>query len=708
MDTCMLKDSLNSKERVLDLLITRSKTNKIRLSKIPLQVGLSAAEVSPIINNIKFNNLIDIDRHGRINVKIPENSVMGTIFTSPTGNGFVKGDNGETYFVPKSFLKNAVHKDRVLIVPTIKPEKEKNQEAMVLYVISHGITSVVGTYIPSENDKFGFVISDDNRINFDLYIGKNYTNGAKAYDKVIANIIKFPDKPGKKPVGSIAEIIGLAGDIKVEQESIIKSFGLPEKFPADVIKESQIFNKDKPENWDLSHRTDFRNETIVTIDCDDTKDLDDAISVKRTPKGYELGVYIADVAHYVREGSPTDKEAFKRGNSTYLLNEVVPMLHPVLSNNLCSLNPNEPKLVLAIVMQIDKNGNVFSHTISEGIIKTRTRLNYTEVSKALSEDSSEFISKYGKDIFDMMIISKELSKKLFEKRLKRGSIEFDIPEPEIVLDDNGVCIDIKPERRGLANDIIEEFMVLTNETIAEFFFKKQIPLIYRVHSSPFKNKLENFVKIAKEYGIECDSILKDEVLPKDLQIILETLNQSPAAIPLKMMLLQSMKQAKYNEILTPHFGLASSYYCHFTSPIRRYPDLIVHRIIKLYLRGAFCNDAIKSKYEQICYEASKQCSRTERISDNAEREVIKNKAFEFISNNMDKTYTAIIHSMNKGGMYITLNNSLTGFIKHKTYSFDAENLRASINNEEYKIGDVLTVKACAINKNTREIMFEIL
>ena len=705
MDVCKVKDK-NPREIILDLLLTQ-KDNKLRLSKIPFKTGLTSSEVSEVISSMKVNNLVSVDRHGRLNINIPKNSITGTIYTAPTGNGFVKGDNGQTYYVPKTFLKTAVHKDRVLISPTYKPAKDKNQEGIVLYVISHEIDTIVGTYIPSENGKFGFVISDDNRVNFDLYIGKKYTNGAKAYDKVVANITKFPDRPGKKPIGEITEVIGLAGDIEVEQESIIKSFGLPEKFPPDVIKESQIFQGDKPENWDLSHRTDFRDKLIITMDCDDTKDLDDAISIERTNDGYELGVYIADVAHYVREGSATDREALKRGNSTYLLNDVIPMLHPVLSNNLCSLNPKEDKLVLAVIMNIDNNGYVKSHKICEGIMQSRTRLNYTEVTKALTVDNSEFITKHGNDIFEMMVISKELSDKLMDNRLQRGSIEFAIPEPEVVLDKEGNCIDIKPEKRGIANDIIEEFMVLTNETVAKFFFEKKIPFIYRIHPTPFKNKLETFRIIAERYGVKCDEIVKDDLTPKELQKLVKKIDETNAPVPLRMLLLQSMKQAKYSEILTPHFGLGSSYYCHFTSPIRRYPDLMIHRIIKMYLKGCFCNSAMNEKYNEICHEAAKQASRTERVSDNAQREVIKNKCLEYISNNMENEYTAVIHSLNKAGMYVTLSNSLTGFIKNKNYSFSPEEIKGYINDKEYNIGDVLTVKASAINKNTREAMFEI-
>lgn len=694
-------------QEILLKYIISAGDKKLRKERLHNKIELDQQVINHELYIMQKNKIIEIDRHGRITSKIPQNAAIGTVYTSNTGAGFIRISEDKTLYIPKGFMKNAIHKDKVLVVPTLKPAKEKNEEGMVLYVIDHGLNRVIGTYVPAENEKFGFVIPDDGRINFDLYIGKNYLNGANPYDKVVASIEEFPKTPGKHPAGKIVEVIGMAGDIKAEQESVIKAMGLPEKFPSEVMKECQIFDKDRPDKWDLSHRTDFRDETIVTIDCDTSKDLDDAISIKRTENGYELGVYIADVAHYVREGTELDKEALNRGNSTYLLNQVIPMLPNILSDNLCSLNPDTQKLVLAVTMQINKNGYVTSHNICEGVIKTSGRLNYSETTKALSGDNKEFINNHGQDIFDMLVIGKELADILLNKRIDRGAIEFGIPETEVVLDENGKCIDIKPSERGIANDMIEEFMLITNETVAKDFFEKGIPFVYRVHPAPMSSKIEMFKTVANIYDIHYDDLNIEDIKPKDIQMILNNIIGNDMETSIKTMLLQSMKQARYSEILTPHFGLAAQYYCHFTSPIRRYADLMIHRIIKMYLRGSFVNDALITKYTKICGDVAKQVSKTERISDQAEKEVIKSKAFEFMVENEDAEYDGYIRSMNKIGMFVALDNSLDGFIKQKGYSFDKDSYVAKINDKTFKIGDRVKVKTYTINHNTKEVMFTI-
>lgn len=695
------------KVQVIEFIKKHGADNKLRLEKVSIPLNIEKNLFREIIKELKGCNLIEVDRHGRLISHIPSNSVLGTIYTTPTGAGFVTTDSQESYYIPKPFVKMAIHKDYVLISPLNGTQNGKTKEAIVLTVISHNLDKVVGTYMPSENNKYGFIISDDKRINFDLYVSKNYTNNAMPYDKVVALIKRFPNKEGKRPVGEIVEILGLRGEKETEQLSIIKSYDLPEKFPPNVMKESQAFDKDRSENWDLSHRTDYRDKLIVTIDCDTSKDLDDAISIERTENGYELGVYIADVAHYVREGTGLDKEAFERGNSVYLLDQVVPMLPPILSNNLCSLNPNEPKLTMALIMEFDENGTIIKHNLSESIIISKDRLNYTETTKYLSGDTSEFLSRHDKSIGDMLNVGFELSQKLFKKRLARGSVEFDIPETDIILDENGNCIDIKPEARGIANDLIEEFMLVANETIAKFFYEQKIPFVYRVHPTPFASKLENFTQMAESYGIECECLKKDPISPADLRDFLAQIETSSLKTPVKMLLLQSMQQARYSEIRVSHFGLASDYYCHFTSPIRRYPDLAIHRLIKMWLRKAFINDAMNQKYTKFCSEVSKQSSKTERVAERAEKEVKRNKVFEYISHNMNREYKAIIKSFNKVGIFIILENSLDGFMKDKSYIWDSENNSGSIWGEHLVMGQSVTVKAIAINQNTKEVLFKV-
>lgn len=698
--------SLN--RNILNILTKDDRSNKIRLTKLSNQLLVDTTTLKGALREFAGNNLVELDRHGRIINKLPKNTYFGTIYTTATGSGFVKTENNETFYIPKPFMKNAIYQDTVLISPLANIGTSKTPEAMILAIVEHKLNKVVGTLIPSENQRFAFVVPDDKRINFDLYVGKNYINGAQPYDKVVAEIVKFPTRIGKRPSGNIIEVLGLKGEKESEELSVIRNFNLPEKFPPAVQKEESLFNGDSPQKWDLSHRIDCRDKLVVTMDCDTSKDLDDAFSVVKTENGYELGVYIADVAHYVRENSAIDKEAFKRGNSVYFFNQVIPMLPTILSNNLCSLNPREDKLVLAVIMNINNNGEVTDFNISEGVINSAGRLNYTESTNFLNGFNDDFRNKHGNDIADMLIISRELADILMQKRIRRGAIEFDIHEPELIFDENGKCIEIRPEKRGISNDIIEEFMLCANEVVAKFLSDNKLPGIFRIHPSPFSSKIENFIALANSYNIECSELNVDEITPGVLQKFIEKLSGTDMEIPVKMQLLQSMQQARYSEIRSPHFSLASNYYCHFTSPIRRYPDLIVHRIIKLYLRGSFCNEALTQKYIKICSEAASQCSKTERVAERAEEEATQIKIFEYISEHMEDEYTAMVKNLNKIGIFIMLDNSLEGFIKDKSYKFNKESFSADICGKNIKIGDKIKVRVVNINKNSKEIMFQII
>jgi len=456
---------------------------------------------------------------------------------------------------------------------------------------------------------------------------------------------------------------------------------------------------------DIKNRIDFRDRTIFTIDDIAAKDLDDAISIKKDGNFYEVGVYIADVSHYVKANSAIDKEAFLRGNSVYLIDKVIPMLPKVLSNNLCSLNENEDRLVLAVLMRVDKYGRVVKSNICEGVIHSKGRLTYDEVTAYLEGKNPQFSQKFP-EIAKDILIAKELAEALVEKRARRGSIDFDIDESYIKLDENGNPIVVEAYRKGIANSIIEELMILANETVAKKFFDLGIPFVYRIHDKPRTEKLEAFVSVANAYGLKFKVKDLKNIQPKDLQEFLSGLANDKIKTPLKIILLQSMQQARYSNENMMHFGLASEFYSHFTSPIRRYPDLQIHRIIKEYLHNEL-NNLKREKYEKIASEVARHCSRMERIAEKAEEEFDKLKISEFIMNNKDVVFEGIIRNFNKAGIYVMLKNTADRFIKIPDFQFDEKNYTGILNGKKVELGDIIKVKPKVFNLNTKEIIFEV-
>lgn len=640
-----------------------------------------------------------------------DNYFIGKIFFNSIGNGFVS-DKNEDYFINKKDILNALHEDIVLVIKTKHSTNTKRAEGKVISVLERNITKLVGTFIQYE--KGAFVLPDNDKINRDIYIPDRFKNNAKSYDKVEVKIVKYPTYKTNdnntltvfNPEGEIVEILGVSGEKGVDSLSIIKENNIRDGFPSEVNRESERISS-KILNEEKEKRLDLTNEIIYTIDGIDAKDLDDAISVKKIGDNFELGVHIADVTHYVKENGAIDHEALLRGTSVYLVDQVIPMLPKILCNNVCSLNPNEEKLTLSCIMKINELGQVINSKVVESIIKSKARLVYEDVSKYLEDNNIEFEKKYP-EVSTSLKIGQELSEILFKKRLKRGSIEFDTPEPQFILDDDGKVIEIKPYERGIANNLIEEFMLIANETIAEKFNKLKIPFVYRVHENPRQEKLELFDKIAENYGIKTCFSENENINSKELQEFLEENQKNDNIESFKILLLQSMQQARYSNKCLHHFGLGSDYYCHFTSPIRRYPDLQIHRIIKDSLHGNI-NKITKEKYEKKTEEVAEYCSKAERKADQAERDLDKAKMYEYICNHKNEEFIGKVKSFNKTGFFICLDNTAEGYVKPLNFEFDKDSYTGFLNEQEIRLGQKLKVKLKnSNNNNSKEILFDII
>lgn len=631
-----------------------------------------------------------------------EDIFIGKIFFSPKGYAFVHDLHTESanYYVSKSNTGNAFHED-IVVAKICKEEKTgKKAEAKVLITLSHTITELVGTFEKSEH--FGFVRPDNLKFNADIYIPNDCCNKAMSFEKVFVKIERFV--PGKNPIGRIVEILGAKGDKDAESLSVIKENGLRDQFPPGVKKEAMSI---KPfiSQEEIDKRVDFRDRIIFTIDGKDAKDLDDAISIEKLKDGYKLGVYIADVAHYVKEGSEIDKEAIERGTSVYLLDRVIPMLPNILCNNVCSLNRDTEKLVLACEMKIDFNGNVVNSTISEGIITSKGRLNYEDVNLFLAGEFDDFAKEYP-EIAIQLKTGIELADILRNKRKKEGSLEFDRPETKVVLNEDGKVVSISPYPRGVSNDMIEEFMLITNQTVSKTFYENNIPFLYRIHDYPRKEKLEVFLDVAKKCGLDLSIKNTECANPVELKELMESIKDDPSYDALSLMLLRSMQQAKYSPIKSIHFGLSFEFYSHFTSPIRRYPDLQIHRIIKEYLHGKMSQNR-KMHYLDVTTSIATKASKKERLAEKAEKDLKLSKIIEYLNENTSEVFDATITSFNKGGIFVSLDNTVSGYVKINNFNFDEANYTGQANNESFKLGQKIKVSPVKANINNQEVTFRL-
>ncbi len=580
----------------------------------------------------------------------------GTFIHNSRGFGFVEIEGrGQDLFIPEEEINGAFHKDMVQ-VELLKEKRGKRQEAKVTAILSHGITRIVGTYDHAGN--FGFVIPDDEKIGTDIFVPKERSKGAVTGHKVVVELVSYGDER-HKPEGKVVEILGHANDPGVDILSIVKGFGLPEEFPERVLNQAARVSKDVSEK-DREGRKDLRSLLMVTIDGEDAKDLDDAVSLYKEGGNYHLGVHIADVTNYVQENSALDHEAWERGTSIYLVDRVIPMLPHALSNGICSLNMKEDRLALSCLMTLDSKGDVIDHEIVETVINVDRRMSYTEVNKILEKDQ-EMTRRY-KDFVPMFLQMKELADIVREKRKKRGSIDFEFPESKIVLDEKGIPLSIEPYERNAATKIIEDFMLLANETVAQHFYWLDVPFVYRTHDYPDPEKILKLGTFINNFGYHIKVKSGDnEIHPKEIQKLLGKIEGSSQEALISRLTLRSMKKAGYTVECTGHFGLACSYYCHFTSPIRRYPDLQIHRIIKEQLRGRL-NESRIAHYEEILPQTAKHSSDMERRADEAERETDKLKKVQYMENKIGQIYEGVVSGITAWGIYVELANTVEGMI----------------------------------------------
>lgn len=614
-------------------------------------------ELKTILNELLMEGRLQISKRGKYSKGEEGGGLVGTFISHPKGFGFVEIEGrSEDLYIPESGVNGAFHQDQVQ-VELLKGQGGRRQEARIVKILSHGLTKVVGTYQKSKS--FGFVIPDLEKISTDIYIPAEGSKGAVTGHKVVVELTDYGDDK-HKPEGRITEILGHVNDPGVDILSIVKGYDLPVEFEEKLLNQAERVGKPVSEA-DMAGRRDLRSLQMVTIDGEDAKDLDDAVSLTREGENYCLGVHIADVSNYVQENSALDREALNRGTSVYLVDRVIPMLPHTLSNGICSLNQGEDRLALSCLMKVNKKGEVVSYEIAETVICVDRRMSYTAVRKILEEGDTELIQEY-EELVPMFQDMQELAAILRKKRRQRGSIDFDFPESKIILDQKGNPVSIEPYERNVATDLIEDFMLLANETVAQHFYWMEVPFLYRTHETPDTEKIEKLATFIHNFGYHIKIKTSDhEVHPKEIQKLLASIEGTEEEALIARLALRSMKQAKYSVECTGHFGLACACYCHFTSPIRRYPDLQIHRIIKEQLRGRLMEKRI-DHYKEILPEVARQTSRLERRADEAERETDKLKKAQYMKHHIGETLEGIISGITAWGIYVELPNTVEGMI----------------------------------------------
>lgn len=635
----------------------------------------------------------------------------GTFIGHARGFGFVTPDaGGEDIFIPASETMGAMQKDRVLYKVLHKAEKGKKADGVIVRILERGQQRIVGTF-EAGSKGYGFVVADDKKIAKDIFISRENTKGAVTGHKVVVEITDYGEDR-RNPEGKVIEILGHINDPGVDILSVIRRYELAVEFPEEVYAEIEHLGTEVAEA-DKKGREDLRDLLTITIDGADAKDLDDAVSLKRLGNGnFELGVHIADVSHYVRENTALDKEAYARGTSVYLVDRVIPMLPHKLSNGICSLNPHVDRLALSCLMEVNGRGEVVSHRILESIINSDYRMTYTAVREILEDGTPALLEQYA-EILPMLEDMEELWQILGEKRRKRGSVNFDLPESKIILDENGKPIDIKPYEKSIATNMIEEFMLVCNETIAENSFWQEMPFMYRSHQEPDEDKLEKMEQFLRGFGYYLRK--KDgEIHPRELQKVLQKAEETDEERIITRMVLRSMMQARYTAENGGHFGLAAKYYCHFTSPIRRYPDLEIHRMIKKMLHGEL-DEKASAYYRRKMPDWAKHCSKQERVAEDAERDTDALKKVEFMEDKVGQIYEGIISGVTNWGIYVELPNTIEGMVALSQmdddyYEFDEKKMLVfgKRTKKSYRLGDKVVVSVAKVDRmmGTIDFVFE--
>lgn len=704
----MEKKSFKERKRIVYELITNELYVPMKEKELAcfLQVEPDDRdELKAILNELILENRIEISKRGKYS-KATRKVVTGTFISNNRGFGFIEIEGEkEDLFVPASQVNGAFHKDVVeAVIIAGKGGKGKRTEASVVNVISHGITSLVGTFQKSNN--YGFVVPDNQKICQDVFIAKEHTLGAVDGHKVVVTLTNYGNH-GKNPEGKVTEILGHITDPGVDIMSVVRAYDLPMEFPEKVMNQAERI-PDSISDADMAGREDLRDVLMVTIDSEDAKDLDDAVSLTVKEDGYTLGVHIADVANYVQESSALDREAIERGTSVYLVDRVIPMLPRRLSNGICSLNAGEDRLAMSCIMEVDKAGQVKDYRIVESVINVNHRLSYNGVQKIFNGDKEEK-AKY-EDAARMLREMLELSLIIRSNRKKRGSIDFDMPESKIVLDSNGKPIDIKPYEHNDATRLIEDFMLIANETVAGHMFWQDMPFVYRTHETPDPEKIDKLAVFIANFGYYIKGE-HSEIHPKELQKLLASIEGRDEESIISRLTLRSMKQARYSTECSGHFGLATKEYCHFTSPIRRYPDLQIHRILKDEIRGRL-NDKKIEHYQGILDVIAKQCSDRERRADEAERETDKLKKAEFMEDKIGEIFDGIISGVTQHGIFVELPNTVEGFIPINKISgdyydyneYDYE-LRGQATGRRFKLGQKLTIQVNSVDMMLKSVEF---
>lgn len=664
-----------------------------------------------ILDKLEKEYKIHKNRKNKYSIIDENKYIKGTYRGNEKGYGFVIPENEEMedIFIPRGSNNNALNEDIVIVEVVKESEDSKRKEGKIVSIVKHEKDRVVGLFVKSKN--FGFVIPDDKKFGGDIFISKSNFAKAKNNQKVVVKLTKYPEK-NKKAEGKIIEIIGGIDEAGVDMLSLVKEYDLPYEFPQGVIEEAKS-KGNKVDKKDIPNRIDLRDKTIFTIDGEDAKDLDDAVRVYKNDDGnYMLDVHIADVSYYVTENSLLDKEAIIRGTSIYMLDRVIPMLPKELSNGICSLNAGEDRFTLSCTMEIDKEGNIISSDVYKAVIKVTERMNYKDVQKIIDGSDEKVLKKYKNYIQDFKLME-ELAKILKNKRLERGYLNLDLPESKVILDNNGHAVDIKKYELYFSNEIIEQFMLSANETIAERFYWLEAPFIYRVHEEPDIDKVKELNKFLYNFGYKINKS-GDKVYPKEFAKVLDSVKGKTEERVVSNLVLRTLKVARYESENDGHFGIASKYYCHFTSPIRRYPDLFIHRIISKYLENNYeLSEKQKEKYEKQAEQYAKTSSDREKIATKVERDSIDIKMAEYMQDRIGEEYEGMVSSVTSFGIFIELDNTVEGLIRFENlgdeyFEYDEEHkqLIGEKTGITYKIGDRVKIKVINANKETRQINFE--
>ena len=701
------KDLFEQRKRMVYEFICDDMYVPMKIKEIAIVLGVSRAEreeLVKVLDALIADGKIAISKRGKY-AKAKAKMITGVFTAHPKGFGFVTVDGEEEdIFIPADQVHGAMHMDTVQL--TIAPKTSgKRKEGSVVKILERGMNHVVCTYEASRN--FGFAVPDNPKFGKDIFIPIERSKGAVAGHKVVVEITNYGGKD-KKPEGKVVEILGHINDPGTDILSIVRAYDMPVEFSEKIMNQVERVSNEVSDA-DMAGRMDIRDWQMVTIDGEDAKDLDDAVSLTMDEENYKLGVHIADVSNYVQEHSALDVEALKRGTSVYLVDRVIPMLPHKLSNGICSLNQGENRLALSCIMTINPKGEVIDHKIAETVIRVDRRMSYTVVKKILEEQDPELRKEY-EPLVPMFERMRDLAGILRKKRMKRGSIDFDFPETKVILDDKGKPVEIKPYDRNVATKIIEDFMLIANETVAQDFFWQEIPFVYRTHDNPDSEKIHKLGTFINNFGYSIH-IGQDEIHPKELQKLLLKIDGTPEEALISRLTLRSMKQAKYTTANTGHFGLATNYYCHFTSPIRRYPDLQIHRIIKETLRGRMNGKRI-DHYEKLLPEVAKHSSEMERRADEAERETIKLKKVEFMEDHIGEQFEGVISGVTEWGFFVELPNTVEGLVRvtelhddFYQYYEDTYELVGEVTNRRYKLGQKVKVELVATDKIMRTIDF---